>query len=158
MYFTSPLFVLDEFYCTSSCFKSLFIVSLCVFVQQNERTYCFYEWVCVMQWYLLIQTSARAGSMATTPAVPLVLCKGTVMCCLETTLLIKTLSTSCSSLGNEKELLFYPASSFFPPFSSALQTFLVGIFLSSRRLSSSHSPKQALMSNIFIHFPCIYIR
>lgn len=116
VYFTSPPFVLDEFYCTSGCFKSLFIVSLCVFVQQNERTFCFYEWVCVMQWYLLIQTSARAGSMATTPAVPLVLCKGTVMCCLETTLLIKTLSTSCSSLGNEKELLFCPSSSFFPLF------------------------------------------
>lgn len=137
MYFTSPPFVLDEFYCTSGCFKSLFIVSLCVFVQQNERTFCFYEWVCVMQWYLLIQTSARAGSMAATPAVPLVLCKGTVMCCLETTLLIKTLSTSCSSLGNEKELLFDQSSSFFFPFSSsALQTFLVGIFslLTSPRL------------------------
>lgn len=116
MYFTSPPFVPDEFYCTSGCFKSLFIVSLCVFVQQNERTFCFYEWVCVMQWYLLIQTSAQAGSMATTPAVPLVLCKGTVMWCLETSLLIKTLSTSCSSLGIEKELLFYPSSSFFPLF------------------------------------------
>lgn len=110
-----------------------------------------------MQWYLLIQTSARAGSMATTPAVPLVLCKGTVMCCLETTLLIKTLSTSCSSLGNEKELLFYPSSSFFPFFLLLCRRSWWEFFLSSRRLSSSQSPKQALMSNIFIHFPCIYI-
>lgn len=133
------------------------------FVQQNERTICFYKRVCAMRWYLPIQTSARAGSMPTTPAVPIVLCKGTVMCCLETPALLRILILVPRSEMKRNSYSVHLPLFFFPHFSSfALQMFLVGMFshlssLPTSPLLSFQSPKQALMSNIFIHFPCIYM-
>lgn len=116
----------------------------------------FYERVCAPPWCLPIQTSARAGSMATTPAVPIVLCKGTVMCCLETPSLLRL----CQVLVPRSEMKRNSFSVHPPLFFSAvaLQMFLVFPPLSSHRLASLPKPQSRLWCRTSLFSSPAYIR